>query len=125
MFRGLHLGCVLRCVAGAAFQPIMNLSHLNQRVERFGPRLLGIMVCYIPVIAPPIGVPVEFIENGYPLDSRNPEHLSKLILHPAKDAVLYERQSTSRLCRAKKLSPANFAVTLLIEILGQITPNDQ
>jgi glycosyltransferase involved in cell wall biosynthesis len=107
---------------------VLNLSRTDQWVETFGLTLLEAMVFGIPVIAPPIGGPVEFIEDGiqgYLVDSRDSNRLDELILLLAKDPELCESLSKAGRCRAKKFSPENFAVTLRKEVLGWITPNDQ
>ena len=103
---------------------VLNLSPPDQCIETFGLTLLEAMAFGIPVIAPPIGGPVEFIDDGvegYLVDSRNHERLDELILLLAEDGELCERLSSAGRCRAKKFSPANFAATLRKEVLGRIT----
>ncbi len=100
---------------------VLNLSRPDKCIETFGLTLLEAMAFGIPVVAPPIGGPVEFIEDGiegYLVDSRDTERLDELILLLAEDAGLCERLSAAGRSRAKKFSSTNFSATLRKEVLG-------
>jgi L-malate glycosyltransferase len=101
---------------------VLNLSRPDKMVETFGLTLLEAMTFGIPVIAPPVGGQVEFIDDGvegYLVDSRNSESLDKLILLLAEKADLCARLSSAARARAKIFSPPSFVVNLREEVLGK------
>lgn len=63
---------------------VLNLSIPSHWVETFGLTLLEAMAYGIPVICPPVGGPVELVENGkngFCVDSRNIEELIEKIIY--------------------------------------------
>lgn len=94
---------------------VLNLSRPDQCVETFGLTLLESMAFGVPVIAPPVGGPVELIKNGiegYLIDSRNSDELSKTILKLADDEVLCLQLSRAARLKAASFSPTAFADAL-------------
>lgn len=83
---------------------VLNLSRHNEWVETFGLTILEAMSFSVPVIAPPVGGPVEilgselkdFLVHGYDLDG-----LVGLIERLREDQQLYYR--VSQLCRSRAL----------------------
>lgn len=98
---------------------ILNLSIPKLFVETFGLSLIEGMALGKPVIAPPIGGPTEFIENGkngFLIDSGDLEELRRKIIHLANDAKFYLYLSENAKKTAKYFSTSNFE-NKLIEIL--------
>lgn len=61
---------------------VLNLSHPEQWVETFGMTALEAMSYGLPVIAPPVGRPVELVTddfNGYRIGQRDLPSLSALV----------------------------------------------
>jgi glycosyltransferase involved in cell wall biosynthesis len=94
---------------------VLNLSRPDQWVETFGLTLLEAMAFGVPVIAPPVGGPVELIDDGcegYLIDSRNSNILAATVLQLADDESLCKRLSAAATFRASHFSPATFAQAL-------------
>ncbi|MEO1436281.1 MAG: glycosyltransferase family 4 protein [Bacteroidota bacterium] len=79
---------------------VLNLSHPEQWVETFGMTLLEAMLYGVPSIVPPVGGPVEVVQdglNGYQIDQRElkriAEHIQNLIDQPE---LLFELSENSR-----------------------------
>jgi glycosyltransferase involved in cell wall biosynthesis len=106
---------------------VLNLSRPDQWVETFGLTLLEAMAFGIPVIAPPVGGPVEFIDDGiegYLIDGRDSERLDEFVLRLVDDAELCERLSAAGRSRAKEFSPAVFAANLRKEVISRVSAVD-
>lgn len=94
---------------------VLNLSRADQCVETFGLTLLEAMAFGIPVIAPPVGGPLELINDGvegYLIDSRDGEMLAKKVLQISRDPALCADLSAKARLRAGKFSPEAFAHNL-------------
>lgn len=94
---------------------VLNLSRPDQWVETFGLTLLEAMAFGIPVIAPPVGGPVELVEDGcegFLTDSRNGDALAERVLQLADNESLCLRLSAAARDRATRFSPAAFAEAL-------------
>ncbi len=94
---------------------VLNLSRPHQWVETFGLTLLEAMAFGVPVIAPPIGGPVELVRDcreGFLIDSRDCEALAAKVLELADDEAMCLRLSTSARSRASAFSPAAFEQAL-------------
>ena len=90
---------------------VVNLSRVDQCEETFGLTLLEAMSFGVPVIAPPVGGPVELVDNGvhgYLIDSRNARELSGAVERLANDEALCVQLSSQCRERAKSLSPRVF-----------------
>ncbi len=75
---------------------VLNLSHPEQWVETFGMTLLEGMCYGLPCIAPPVGGPVEIVQNnvnGYLIDVRELAALIQTIEKVANDPNLYRQLS--------------------------------
>lgn len=94
---------------------VLNLSRPDQCVETFGLTLLEAMAYGIPVIAPPVGGPLELIDDGregYLIDSRNSDRLSEAVLKLADDEALCLKFSEAARQRAMLFAPAAFTNAL-------------
>lgn len=99
--------------AGASL--VVNLSRPDLCVETFGLTLLEAMTYGVPVIAPPVGGPLEIVrddEDGFLVDSRDGGALLKRVLQLADDEALCLRLSESARSRAGDFSQAAFAQAL-------------
>ena len=89
---------------------ILNLSHPETWVETFGMTILEGMYYEKPCIVPPIGGPIELIENGvegYTIDQRNLDKIISTINLIATDKVLYRQLSKAAFEKAKQFSLDN------------------
>ena len=94
---------------------VLNLSRPDQCVETFGLTLLEAMAYSVPVIAPPVGGPVELVDDGsegYLIDSRNGDLLAEIVLQLADDEPLCLRLSVAARSRAARFSSAAFTQAL-------------
>lgn len=76
---------------------VLNLSIPTLWVETFGLTLLEAMAYGLPVICPPVGGPVELVENnynGFLVDSRNIEEVMEKIIY-IFDSGQYEKLSVN------------------------------
>ncbi|KJS28785.1 MAG: hypothetical protein VR64_22860 [Desulfatitalea sp. BRH_c12] len=94
---------------------VLNLSRPDQCVETFGLTLLEAMAFGIPVIAPPVGGPVDLIRDGcegFLIDCRNGDQLADQVLKLADGEALCLRLSAVARSRASHFTPAAFAQAL-------------
>lgn len=83
---------------------LLNLSDVNLWVETFGLTILEGMAYGLPVIVPPVGGVVELVEegkNGYLIDSKNIDLISKKINQLLTDTTLYNKMSQESLEKSK------------------------
>jgi glycosyltransferase involved in cell wall biosynthesis len=86
---------------------VMNLSRPDQWVETFGLTLLEGMACGVPVIAPPVGGPLELVTDGvegFLLDCRDGEQLAAKIELLAVDEALCLTMSAAARRKAARFS---------------------
>lgn len=70
---------------------VLNLSRVDQWVETFGLTIIEAMAYGIPVIVPPVGGPIEIVdneENGYLISSYETDTVSKKILELSQNKDL-------------------------------------
>jgi glycosyltransferase involved in cell wall biosynthesis len=94
---------------------VLNLSRPDQWIETFGLTLLEAMAFGVPVVAPPIGGPLELVDDGcegFLIDSRNCDKLAEAVLKLADDEALCLRMSSAARRRASRFSPPAFAEAL-------------
>jgi glycosyltransferase involved in cell wall biosynthesis len=94
---------------------VVNLSRPDQWQETFGLTLLEAMAFGIPVIAPPVGGPLELVadgQEGFLVDSRQPELLSAKVRQLADDEALCLTMSAAALRRAAVFSRDAFVLSL-------------
>jgi len=91
---------------------LMNLSRPDEWVETFGLTLIEGMSYGLPVIAPPVGGPVEIVEDGvdgYLISCYEIERITNAIIMLAEDVHLYERLSQNARNHVLKYSPSKFS----------------
>ena len=95
---------------------VLNLSHPEKWVETFGMTLLEAMCYGLPVIAPPVGGPVELVmdgQNGYKMDQRNIQLMAKKMAEIKQFPGLYQQLSANASSFADKFSERQFSQELL------------
>ncbi len=95
---------------------VVNLSHPEQWVETFGMTLLEAMSYGIPVIAPPVGGPVELVQdgfNGYRVDQRDLPLLLERVRQLLSASALYQSLSSNARSFAKQFSEQKFGGKLV------------
>ncbi|MFT5132238.1 MAG: glycosyltransferase involved in cell wall biosynthesis [Gammaproteobacteria bacterium] len=98
---------------------LLNLSRVDQWVETFGLTIVEGMAFGLPVIAPPVGGPIEIITNGqegYLIDSRNGEKLERTLLNLADSPECTELISAAARRRAAHYTIARFSDGLRTQI---------
>lgn len=101
---------------------VVNMSRVDLCQETFGLTLLEAMVFGVPVIAPPVGGPVELIEdgvNGYLIDSRNCGLMRDVVTQMACDEDLCRQLSKQCRIRAKAFSPEAFQARIVDAVFGE------
>lgn len=84
---------------------VVNLSLPDSVVETFGLTILEAMLYGIPTIVPPVGGPIELVEdgfNGFLVDARNIDELKMKIEILMKDEKLYHQFSENALVKSKQ-----------------------
>ena len=94
---------------------VLNLSRVEEWIETFGLTLVEAMTFGLPVIAPPVGGPVEIVTHGtdgYCIDSRDSEALCEAILKLADDPETYDAMARAARKRAQDFSFEAYAAAL-------------
>lgn len=94
---------------------LLNLSRVDMWVETFGLTILEAMAFGVPVIAPPVGGPVEIVRNGvegYIVDSRNSDELLQHINKLRMSEDLCMSMSFAARARARQFTPDKFAFAI-------------
>lgn len=89
---------------------VLNLSHPETWVETFGMTILEAMHYGIPCIVPPVGGPIELIDDGvqgYLIDQRNLNEVEEKIQLIATDTKLYTSLSENAVLKSKQFSIQN------------------
>lgn len=89
---------------------VLNLSLVNGWIETFGLSLIEGMAYGSPVIAPPIGGPVEFVnnDNGFLVDSREIDKIVNIIQSVNSSFELWERYSDNAKLTSKKFTNTSY-----------------
>lgn len=89
---------------------VLNLSLSNAWVETFGLSLIEGMAFGNPVVAPPVGGPVEFVNsnNGALIDSENTEEITHFIEHLSSSYTLWSSYSDNAFETSKYFSADRF-----------------
>lgn len=94
---------------------VLNLSRVDEWIETFGLTLIEAMAFGLPVIAPPVGGPVEIVTHGtdgYCIDSRDSEALREAVLKLADDPETYDAMARAARKRAQDFSFEAYAAAL-------------
>jgi glycosyltransferase involved in cell wall biosynthesis len=94
---------------------VVNLSLPHLFIETFGLTLLEAMACGRPVIAPPVGGPVEFVRsgvNGFMIDSRQIEQLENQIVEVSADYNSYLALAKNARLTAENYSFGKFSAKI-------------
>ncbi|MDF2181412.1 glycosyltransferase family 4 protein [Neptuniibacter sp. CAU 1671] len=95
---------------------VVNLSLVEQWIETFGLTIAEAFAFGKPVIAPPVGGPVEIVDDGvdgYLIDSRDTEALVAAIIGLYESPELLEKMSLAAQRKAEKFSPDRFAAEIM------------
>ena len=87
---------------------LLNLTIPEQCIETFGMTILEGMTYALPSIVPPIGGPLELVENGingFTIDSREIDSLKDRITELYSNENLYNILSLNSLMKAKGFYP--------------------
>lgn len=94
---------------------VLNLSRVDEWIETFGLTLVEAMTFGLPVIAPPVGGPVEIVTHGtdgYCIDSRDGAALHEAVLKLADDPKTYDAMARAARKRAQDFSFEAYAAAL-------------
>ncbi|MCU0333545.1 MAG: glycosyltransferase family 4 protein [Chitinophagaceae bacterium] len=94
---------------------VVNLSHPDKWIETFGLTLLEAMACGRPVIAPPVGGPLEVVTHGlegYCIDARDIDALVSGVEDLYNDFRKYVRFADNARRKAEQFSASRFATEL-------------
>lgn len=94
---------------------VLNLSRVDEWIETFGLTLVEAMTFGLPVIAPPVGGPVEIVTHGtdgYCIDSRDGAALREAVLKLADDPQTYNAMARAARKRAQDFSFDAYAAAL-------------
>lgn len=116
----LELRFNVRAVADAFGQMdlLLSLTKREGWVETFGLTLAEAMIFGVPVIAPDIGAPKEFVvdgENGFLVDERDLPRIAALIDALVRDPALWRTLSRGARATALGFAPERFAATIARE----------
>ena len=103
---------------------VLNLSHPEKWVETFGMTLLEAMAYGVPVIAPPVGGPVELVTDGFNGYQTHQADLNKLAMQVttlANDKELYTKMSSNAIFVSKKFTVDVFRQRLEEIVLAKRT----
>lgn len=94
---------------------VLNLTRIEECIETFGLTLVEAMTFGLPVIAPPVGGPVEIVThgiNGFCIDSRDVGALHKAVLGLADCPETYDTMSKEAWKRSQDFSFTAYAEAL-------------
>ena len=103
---------------------LLNLSRVDLWVETFGLTILEGMAFGIPVIAPTVGGPSEFVRDkldGFLLDSRNTESICEAISALESNDEMYESMSKAAKVRSEEYTPSEYSSSLVTELFDSGT----
>ena len=98
---------------------LVSLTHRKSWIETFGLTLVEAMAFGIPVIAPSVGAPLEYIEenqNGFTCDEANLGQILGIIQKIANDHALYQSLSEGARKTALRFNPSNWQAEIEKEI---------
>ena len=90
---------------------LVSLTKREGWIETFGLTLIEAMAFSLPVIAPGVGAPTEFIVNkgnGYLVDESDLPNIARIIRQLQGSASLYQQLAASALETSERFTPARF-----------------
>lgn len=92
---------------------VLNLSLPEECVETFGLSLIEGMAYGCPVVAPPVGGPVEFVnsENGILIDSRKTEEIAEFIRYLNSSIDIWSAMSQQAFITSKNFTSVEYKKT--------------
>lgn len=103
----------------ARLDVLLSLTKREGWIETFGLTLIEAMAFGKPVIAPAIGAPNEFIEdgcNGYLVNEADLEHIAALLRSMHTDSVSYLRMSEAARETSRRFTPDQFLESVRSEM---------
>ncbi|MBX5481012.1 MAG: glycosyltransferase family 4 protein [Myxococcaceae bacterium] len=100
---------------------VLNLSRPDEWIETFGLTLVEAMAYGIPVIAPPVGGPVEVVkegETGFLINGSNTRQVTEAITRLVDSPELWLRMSRSAKERSRAFHPARFEEEIVRAVIG-------
>lgn len=100
---------------------LLNLTLTNFCVETFGMTILEALTYGLPAIVPPIGGPIELVEdgfNGYRIDSQDIEIIKKSIISLSTDFNLYKKLSRNAIIKSAEFNSKN-QISMIMKLLDE------
>jgi glycosyltransferase involved in cell wall biosynthesis len=107
----LHFNLKNVSTALAEMDVLLSLTKREGWIETFGLTLIEAMAFGKPVIAPAIGAPTEFVEdgrNGYLVNEADLDHIAVLLRRMQGDAAAYRRMSEAARETSLRFTPTQF-----------------
>ncbi len=106
-------------LALAEMDVLLSLTKREGWIETFGLTLIEAMAFGLPVIAPDVGAPPEFIEdgvNGHLVNESDLNHIAVLLRRMKDDRTRYAQMCRAARATALRFTPAQFAESVRAEL---------
>lgn len=115
----LHFNMKNVSAALAQMDVLLSLTKREGWIETFGLTLIEAMAFGKPVIAPAIGAPTEFVEdgrNGYLVNEADLDHIAVLLCSMQTDPAAYRRMSEAARETSRRFTPDRFLESVRSEM---------
>lgn len=115
----LHFNLKNVSTALADMDVLLSLTKREGWIETFGLTLIEAMAFGKPVIAPAIGAPTEFVEdgrNGYLVNEADLDHIAGLLRRMQSDPVAYRHMSEAARETSRRFTPIQFLESVRSEM---------